>query len=121
MYKRQELALIKLARPEYDDSPSAVMDRLASLENKVKNGAVTDTSSPVSYTHLDVYKRQSVDSGSYAVVLIDDEEGVIKKIVYGPNFIELHSINPMYPVRRFENENVLRIRVFGLVRSIRCV
>ena len=40
-----ELALIKLARPEYDDSPSAVMDRLASLESKVKNGAVTDTSS----------------------------------------------------------------------------
>ena len=48
-----------------------------------------------------------------------EEEGVIKKIVYGPNFIELHSINPMYPVRRFENENVLRIRVFGLVRSIK--
>ena len=63
--------------------------------------------------------QSSVDSGSYAVVLIDDEEGVIKKIVYGPNFIELHSINPMYPVRRFENENVLRIRVFGLVRSIK--
>ena len=31
-----ELALIKLARPEYDDSPSAVMDRLASLESKVE-------------------------------------------------------------------------------------
>ena len=53
------------------------------------------------------------------MVLIDDEEGVIKKIVYGPNFIELHSINLMYPVRRFENENVLRIWVFGLVRSIK--
>lgn len=66
-----------------------------------------------------VRRQSSVDSGSYAVVLIDDEEGVIKKIVYGPNFIELHSINPMYPVRRFENENVLRIRVFGLVRSIK--
>ena len=63
--------------------------------------------------------QSSVDSGSYAVVLIDDEEGVIKKIVYGPNFIELHSINLMYPVRRFENENVLRIWVFGLVRSIK--
>ena len=61
-----------------------------------------------------------VDSGSYAVVLIDDEEGVIKRKSYTvPNFIELHSINPMYPVRRFENENVLRIRVFGLVRSIK--
>ena len=40
-----ELALIKIARPEFDDSPSAITDRLASLENKVANGAVTDTSS----------------------------------------------------------------------------
>ncbi|MCH5210064.1 MAG: DNA polymerase III subunit gamma/tau [Oscillospiraceae bacterium] len=40
-----ELALIKLAKPEFDDSTSAVLDRLTSLENKVANGAVTDTSS----------------------------------------------------------------------------
>ncbi len=40
-----ELALIKIARPEFDDSPSAVMDRLTTLESKVANGAVTDTSS----------------------------------------------------------------------------
>lgn len=63
--------------------------------------------------------QSSVDSGSYAVVMIDNEDGVIKKIVYGPDFIELHSINPMYPVRRFEKEDVLRIRVFGLVREIK--
>lgn len=49
--------------------------------------------------------------------MIDEEDGVVKKIVYGPDFIELHSINPMYPVRRFENEDVTRIRVFGLVRE----
>ena len=61
--------------------------------------------------------QSSVDSGSYAVVMIED--GVVKKIVYGPDFIELHSINPMYPVRRFENEDVTRIRVFGLVREIK--
>ena len=63
--------------------------------------------------------QSSVDSGSYAVVMIDEEDGVVKKIVYGPDFIELHSINPMYPVRRFENEDVTRIRVFGLVREIK--
>ena len=40
-----ELALIKIAKPEFDDSPAAVMDRLTSLESKVANGAVTDTSS----------------------------------------------------------------------------
>ncbi len=40
-----ELALIKIAKPEFDDSPAAVMDRLTTLESKVANGAVTDTSS----------------------------------------------------------------------------
>ena len=63
--------------------------------------------------------QSSVDSGSYAVVTIDGEDGVVKKIVYGSNFIELQSINPMYPPRRFEGEEVLRIRVFGLVKEIK--
>lgn len=63
--------------------------------------------------------QTSVDSGSYAVVTIDGEDGVIKRVVYGDDFIELQSINPMYPPRRFEGEEVLRIRVFGLVREIK--
>lgn len=63
--------------------------------------------------------QSAVDSGSYAVVTIDGEDGVIKKIVYGENFIELHSINPMYPVRRFECEDVFRVRVFGIVKEIK--
>ena len=40
-----EMALIKISRPEFDQSPDAVMDRLSSLERKVENGAVADTSS----------------------------------------------------------------------------
>lgn len=63
--------------------------------------------------------QKSVDSGSYAVVIIDGEVGVIKKVVYDKNFIELHSVNPMYPPRRFEDEDVLRIQVFGLVKEIK--
>ena len=63
--------------------------------------------------------QTSVDSGSYAVVTIDEEDGVVKKVVYGDDYIELHSINPMYPPRRFEGEEVLRIRVFGLVKEIK--
>lgn len=63
--------------------------------------------------------QSSVDSGSYAVVTIDGEDGVVKKVVYGKDFIELQSINPMYPPRRFEGEDVLRIRVFGLVKEIK--
>ncbi len=63
--------------------------------------------------------QTSVDSGSYGVVTIDGENGVVKRIVYGKDFIELQSINPMYPPRRFTDEDVLRIRVFGLVKEIK--
>ena len=61
--------------------------------------------------------QSSVDSGAIAVVIVDDEDGVIKRIIYGEDWIELHSVNPMYPIRRFEGEDVTRIRVFGLVRQ----
>lgn len=67
---------------------------------------------------VQVHKQTSVDSGSLAVVLLDGEEGLVKKVVYGDNWIELHSINPMYPVQRFEGEDVLRIQVVGLVKRI---
>lgn len=40
-----ELALIKIAKPEFDNSPAAVLNRLTTLESKVANGAVADTSS----------------------------------------------------------------------------
>lgn len=64
-----------------------------------------------------VHKQESVDSGSIAVVLLDGEEGLVKKVVYGDDWIELHSINPYYPPRRFEGEEVLRLRVVGLVKG----
>ena len=66
-----------------------------------------------------VVRRQPiVDNGQIAVVLIDGEDGVVKKINSGNNFIELISINPMYPPRRFENEDTERISIVGLVKQI---
>lgn len=66
-----------------------------------------------------VRRQASIDSGSYGVVLIDEEDGVVKKVKYGPDWIELHSENPYYPVRRFQGEDVLRIRVVGLVTEVK--
>ena len=60
-----------------------------------------------------------MDSGSFAVVIIDNADGVIKRVVYDKDFIELQSVNPMYPPRRFEGEDVLRVRVFVLVKAIK--
>lgn len=65
--------------------------------------------------------QSSVESGSYAVVMVDSELGMVKKVIYGDNYVELHSVNPMYPPKRFENEDVLRVRVFGLVKGMKRV
>lgn len=62
-----------------------------------------------------VRKQTSVDNGSMAVVLVGGEEGLVKKIFYGPDWIELHSLNPAYAVRRFEGPDVLQVAVIGLV------
>ena len=65
--------------------------------------------------------QPSVESGSYAVVMVDSELGMVKRVIYGNNFVELQSVNPMYPPKRFENEDVLRVRVFGLVKGMKRV
>lgn len=62
-----------------------------------------------------VRKQDSVDSGSVAVLLLDGEEGLVKKVEYGKDWIELHSFNPEYMTRRFDGADVLRLRVVGLV------
>ncbi len=67
---------------------------------------------------IQVIKQSSVDSGSIAVVLLDEEEGLVKRVVYGKTWIELHSLNPAYPTQRFEKEDVLRLRVVGKVKKI---
>ena len=65
-----------------------------------------------------VRRQESVDSGQIAVVFIDGEEAVVKRVVYDKEWIELQSINPYYPPRRFEGKEVERIRVFGLVKEV---
>ena len=62
-----------------------------------------------------VRQMPSVDSGSIGVVIVDGEEGVVKKIIYGNEYIELHSINPYYPPRIFKGVDVLEIFVVGTV------
>lgn len=65
-----------------------------------------------------IKKQDSVDSGQIAVVLIDQEEGSIKRVNYGKDWIELISVNPYYPPRRFEGADVERVRVVGLVKDV---
>jgi len=99
--------------PVYFEHPSSASSCICinvegdSMYPKIENG---DT--------IVVNKQTSVDSGSIAVVLIDGEEGLVKKVVYDKNSIELQSINPMYPPVRFEGNEIERVQVVGLVKKI---
>lgn len=65
-----------------------------------------------------VRKQESVDSGDVAVILLDETEGLVKKVVYGDDWIELHSFNPEYQTRRFDGAEVQRLRVVGKVLKV---
>lgn len=65
-----------------------------------------------------VLKQSIADSGAIAVVLIDGEDALVKRVVYGENWIELQSINPMYPPIRFAGQDVLRVQLLGIVKKI---
>ena len=64
-------------------------------------------------------KLAKESDGSYVVGKVNVDNGVVKKIEKGEDYIILHSVNPMYPPRRFDGEEMLRIRVFGTVKGLR--
>ena len=65
-----------------------------------------------------VHRQNDVDSGDLAIVLVNDEDGVIKKVIKTPNSIELHSFNPYYPTREFKGEEMNSIKIIGKVLKI---
>ncbi|MCH5202910.1 MAG: helix-turn-helix domain-containing protein [Oscillospiraceae bacterium] len=65
-----------------------------------------------------VKKQTSVDSGQIGVVLIDGEEAVVKKVKYGTDWIELQSINPYYPPRKFTGSDIKKVKILGLVKEV---
>lgn len=70
----------------------------------------------ISEGDLALVKRQSdVNNGELAIVIVDNEEGVIKKVFKKENCIELHSFNLYYPPRIFTGENLQYIKIIGKV------
>ena len=67
---------------------------------------------------IQVHRQSSVDSGSIAVLLIDGEDAVVKRVIFDGNAIELQSLNTMYAPRRFEGKDANRVTVLGVVKKI---
>ena len=65
-----------------------------------------------------VQVQDTIETGEYAVVLVDNEDGLVKRIEIDRTHITLISENPYYPPRRFDREEMNRIRIFGKVVSV---
>jgi len=77
-----------------------------SMYPKIENGDI-----------VQVLKQDMVDSGQIAVVLIDGEEGLVKKVKIEKDFIELISLNPEYQPKKYEREEMNRVSIVGLVKN----
>lgn len=65
-----------------------------------------------------IREQSTLDCECYAVVRIDGEDGVVKRVRIEDERIILTSINPYYPPRIFECEEMNRIAIVGLVLKI---
>jgi len=56
--------------------------------------------------------QPDVESGQLAVVMVDGEDWVIRKIIKGENGITLQTFNPAYEARAYEAD---KVKIAGLV------
>jgi transcriptional regulator with XRE-family HTH domain len=56
------------------------------------------------------------DSGKFGAVHIPDDGNMIKKIIYTLDGLELHAINPAYPVIRLDREQSNRATAYKIIR-----
>ena len=66
-----------------------------------------------------VQEQDTLDSDCFAVVIVDNEDGLVKKVSIDSGKVVLFSINPYYPPRTFEKEDMNRIRIVGKVVEVK--
>lgn len=62
-----------------------------------------------------VKKQNYVENGELAIVIVDNEDGLIKKVEYDKDCIKLISFNLYYPERIFEKYEMDRVKIIGKV------
>lgn len=62
-----------------------------------------------------VKKQNYVENGELAIVIVDNEDGFIKKVEHDSETIRLVSFNLYYPERIFEKDEMNRVKIIGKV------
>lgn len=66
-----------------------------------------------------IRRQETVLSGEIAVVIVDGDEGTLKRVRFQKNAIILEAANPLYPPRLFVGEEMNAVKIIGRVTEIR--
>ena len=74
----------------------------------------------ISEGDIAIVRRQcTIENGELAVVIINGEEGTLKRVRYHDNVMILEAANPAYPPRIFSGNEMNVVKIFGKVFQVR--
>lgn len=112
---KQSLPLLGLVKAGYDYLASENIIGYVSIDNKINDiencyalKVTGDSMQPILFEDdiIIIHKQNDVENGQVAIILIDNEEATVKKIIKHEDYIELIAFNSYYPIKRLtKNDN----------------
>lgn len=115
---KQSLALLGKVKAGYNYLTNENIIGYVSIDNKINDiencyalKIVGNSMQPVLYEDdiIIVHKQNDIESGQIGIVLMDNDEVTVKKIVKYNNYIELIAFNSYYPTIKLTNKNNFKI------------
>lgn len=115
---KQSFPLLGMVKAGYDYFASeniigyvSVDKKVTDIENCYALQIVGDSMQPILYEDdiIIVHKQDDVESGQVAIILIDNEEATVKKIIKHEDYIELLAFNSYYPPKKLTKEDNFKI------------
>lgn len=115
---KQSLALLGTVKAGYNYLANENIIGYVSIDNRISDInncyalKVTGSSmQPVLYEDdiVIVHRQNDIESGQIGIVLIDNEEATVKKIIKHNDYIELIAFNSYYPPKRLSNNDNFKI------------
>lgn len=115
---KQAFPLLGMVKAGYDYFASENIIGYVSVDKKVNDiencyalQIVGDSMQPILYEDdiIIVHKQDDVESGQVAIILIDNEEATVKKVIKHENYIELIAFNSYYPPKKLTKEDNFKI------------
>lgn len=116
--EKHALPLLGIVKAGYDYFASENIIGYVSVDNNISDPEncyalkiTGDSMQPILYEDdiIIVHKQNDVENRQIAIILIDDEEATVKKLVKHENYIELIAFNSYYPPKKLTDKDNFKI------------